>query len=118
MKKLLSGVKRAFSSGPFNRGSGSRSGDNGSEDSAWSSPLVPSPQETEGSIRYPAHDDFPMATNGDDISIRSTEEKEKYESLHQREFGHTRVYDVNLLERIGLDEEVPTILRAIDWGKL
>jgi hypothetical protein len=59
-----------------------------------------------------------MATNGDDISIRSTEEKEKYESLHQLEFGHTRVYDVNLLERIGLDEEVPTILRAIDWEKL
>jgi hypothetical protein len=118
MKKLLSGVKRALSSGPSNRGSGSHSGDNGSQDSAWSSSLVPSPHETEGSIRYPAHDDFPMATNGDDISICSTEEKEKYESLHQREFGHTRVYDVKLLDRVGLDEEVPTILRTINWGKL
>jgi hypothetical protein len=27
-------------------------------------------------------------------------------------------YDVNLLERVGLDEELPTILRTIGWGKL
>jgi hypothetical protein len=25
---------------------------------------------------------------------------------------------VNLLERVGLDKELPTILRMIDWGKL
>jgi hypothetical protein len=43
---------------------------------------------------------------------------EKNESLRRREFAHTRVYDVNLLERVGLDEEVPTILRTIGWGKL
>jgi hypothetical protein len=35
-----------------------------------------------GSIYYLAHDDVPMTTNGDDISIRSTEEMEKYKSLH------------------------------------
>jgi hypothetical protein len=56
-----------------------------------------------------------MATDGDDISIRSIEVMEKYESLHQQEFGHTRVYDVNLHERDGLDEELPTILRTIGW---
>jgi hypothetical protein len=43
---------------------------------------------------------------------------EKYESLCQREFGHTRVYDVNLLERIGMNEELPLILRTIGWGNL
>jgi hypothetical protein len=64
--------------------------------------------ETRGSIHYLAHDDAPMATDGDGISIRSTEEMEKYESLDQREFGHTRVYDVNLLERVGMDEELPS----------
>jgi hypothetical protein len=42
-----------------------------------------SPHEIEGSIFYLAHDDVPMATDGDDIRIRSTEEMEKYESLHQ-----------------------------------
>jgi hypothetical protein len=51
-----------------------------------------------------------MATDITDISIYSTEEMEKYESLHQREFGHTHVYDVNLLERVGMDEELPLIL--------
>jgi hypothetical protein len=71
-----------------------------------------------GSIRYLAHDDVPMAMNDDDISIRSTVEMKKYESLRQREFGHTRVYDVNLLERVGINEELPLILGTIGWGKL
>jgi hypothetical protein len=79
---------------------------------------MPSPQETRGSIHYPAHDDVPMATDGEDISVCSTEEMEKYESLHQWEFGHTHVYDVNLLERVGMDDELPLILRTIGWGKL
>jgi hypothetical protein len=75
-------------------------------------------REGGGSIHYLAHDDLPMATDGVDISIHSTEEMEKYEFLHQQEFGHTHVYDVNLLERVGMDEELPLILRTIGWGKL
>jgi hypothetical protein len=39
-------------------------------------------------------------------------------SLCQQEFGHTRVYDVNLLERVGMNEEPPLILWTIGWGKL
>jgi hypothetical protein len=119
MKKLIGGVKRAFLSSPSSRGSGSLSGD-GSQDSTRSSSFVPSPHETGGggSILYLAHDDVPMAMDGDDIFIRSTKEMEKYKSLLQREFGHTRVYNVNLLERVGMDEELPLILRTIGWGKL
>jgi hypothetical protein len=117
MKKLIGGVKRAFSSSPSSRGSSSCSG-NGSQDSPRSSSFVPSLHETGGSIRYLEHDDVPMATDSDDISICSTEEMEKYESLRQREFGHTRVYDVNLLKRVGKDEELPLILWTIGWGKL
>jgi hypothetical protein len=79
---------------------------------------VPSPHGIAGSSCYLAHDDVPEATNSDDISIRTTEEMEKYESLHRREFAHTHIYDVNLLERVGLDEELPTILQTINWGKL
>jgi hypothetical protein len=79
---------------------------------------MPSTHGTAGSIRYPAHDDIPMATNGDDISIRTNVEMEKYKSLCHQEFSHTRVYDVNLLERVGLDEELPTMLQNIGWGKL
>jgi hypothetical protein len=91
MKKLLSGVKRVLSSGPSSRGSGSRSSDNGSQDSTRSSSFVLSSHETRGSICYLAHDDVPMATDGDDISIHTTVDMEKYESLHHREFAHTRV---------------------------
>jgi hypothetical protein len=43
---------------------------------------MPSPHETGGGVDlYLAHDNVPMATDGDDISICSTEEMEKYESL-------------------------------------
>jgi hypothetical protein len=58
------------------------------------------------------------ATDDDDISIHTTEEMEKYESLCRREFAHTCIYDVNLLERVGLDEELPIILQTIGWEKL
>jgi hypothetical protein len=79
---------------------------------------MPSPHETMGSSHYLAHDDVPEATDGDVISICTTEEIEKYESLRHCEFTHTHIYDVNLLVRVGLDEELPTILRTIGWGKL
>jgi hypothetical protein len=62
---------------------------------------------------YLAHDDVPEATDDDDISICTTEEMEKYESLRHREFAHTRIFDVNLFERVGLDKELSTILRTI-----
>jgi hypothetical protein len=73
---------------------------------------VLSPHRTVGSSRYLAHDDV--------LSLRTvtTEEMGKYESLRQQEFGHTRVYDVNLLERVDLDEKLPTILWTIGRGKL
>jgi hypothetical protein len=117
MKKLLGGVNQAFSSGPPSQGSSSHSNDRRSQDSSWSSCFVPSPHRTTGSSHYLTHDDVPEATNSDDISIRTTEEMAKYESLHHREFAHTRIFDVNLLERVGLDEGLPTILRTISWGK-
>jgi hypothetical protein len=81
MKKLLSGVKRALSSGPSSRGSDSRSGDNGLHDSLQSSSFVPLPHGTVGSSHYLAHDDVLAATDGDHISILTTEEMEKCESL-------------------------------------
>jgi hypothetical protein len=118
MKKLLSGVKRALSSSSSSRGSGSPSGDNGSQDSLWSLSFMPLLHGTAGSSHYLAHDDVLEAMDDDNITIRTTEEMEKYESLHYWEFAHTRIYDVNLLERVGLDEELPTILRTIGWGKL
>jgi hypothetical protein len=71
---------------------------------------VTSLHETGGSIHYLAHDDAPMAMDGDDISIHSTKEMEKYESLCQQEFAD--------YQRVGTEEEHPLILRTIGWGKL
>jgi hypothetical protein len=71
-----------------------------------------------GSSHYLAHDDVPAATDGDDISIHTTEEMQKYESLHHREFADTHIYDMSLPDMVGLDEELATILRTIGWGKL
>jgi hypothetical protein len=116
MKKLLSGVKWALSSGPSSRGSGSRSSDNGSQDVVFVLHAIAA--RDCGSSHYLAHDDVPAAMDGNAISIHTTEEMEKYESLYRWEFAHTRIYDVNLLERVGLDEELPIILRTINWGKL
>jgi hypothetical protein len=83
MKKLLSGMKRALSSGLSSRGSGSRFGDNGLQDSLQSSSFVPSLHGTVGSSCYLAHDDVLEAMDGNDISIHTTEEMEKYKSLHR-----------------------------------
>jgi hypothetical protein len=84
MKKLLGGAKRAFSSGPSSRGSSSHSNDSRSQDSPWSLSFVPSPHGTVRSSHYLEHNDVPEATNSDGISICTTEEMEKYESLHHR----------------------------------
>jgi hypothetical protein len=81
MKKLLTGVKRVLSSSPSSRGSSSRTSNNESQDLPHSLSLVPSPDGTTGSSHYLAHGDVTVATDGDDISIRTTEEMEKYESL-------------------------------------
>jgi hypothetical protein len=79
---------------------------------------VPSPHGTAGLSRYLAHNDVPAATDGDNISIYTTEEMEKYESLYHQEFAHTPIYNENLFERVGLDEKLSTILWTIGWGKL
>jgi ribosomal protein S17 len=44
---------------------------------------MPSSHETMGSSHYLAHDDVTEAMNGDNISIRTTEEMQKYESLRR-----------------------------------
>jgi hypothetical protein len=111
-------VKQALSFGPSSQSSGSHSSDTRSESSAQSSSFVASPQETAWSSHHLAHDGVPVARDNGDISIITTAEMEKYESLRHQEFAHTHVYDVNLHERVYLDEELPTILRTIGWGKL
>jgi hypothetical protein len=52
----------------------------------------------------------------DDISIYTSEDLERLESLQVWEFIHTRVYDVNLLRKGEIDIDLPTLFRAIGWS--
>jgi hypothetical protein len=80
---LLSRVKRALSSSLSSRSSGSHFDDNESQDSPQSSSFMPSLHGTAGSSHHLAHNDVPAVMDGDDISIHTTEEMEKYESLRR-----------------------------------
>jgi hypothetical protein len=54
--------------------------------------------------------------NDDDISIYTSEELERLESLRVREFVHTHVYDVNLLKKGEMDTNLPTLFHAVGWS--
>jgi hypothetical protein len=41
------------------------------------------------------------------ISIHTHEELVRFKSLRRREYAHTCIYDVSLLERVGLDLDPP-----------
>jgi hypothetical protein len=64
MKKLLGGVKRAFSSGPSHRGSSSCSNNYRSQDTPQSSSFVPSPKSVGKSSLYAFSLIFLMTLNG------------------------------------------------------
>jgi hypothetical protein len=81
MRRLLSGVKQALSSGQSSQGSSSHSSDSRSQSSARSLSFMPSSHETAGSSHYLAQGDVTMTIDGDNISIRTTAEMEKYESM-------------------------------------
>jgi hypothetical protein len=49
----------------------------------------------------------------DDISIYTPEELERLESLQVREFVHTRVYDVNLLNKGEMDVDLLTLFHTV-----
>jgi hypothetical protein len=52
----------------------------------------------------------------DDISIYTSEELERLESLRVREFIHTPVYDVNLLDKGEMDVDLPTLFHVVGWS--
>jgi hypothetical protein len=63
------------------------------------------------------HVEMPLI-NDDNISIRNHKELARLEYLRVWEFAHACVYDVSLLEGVGLDIELPTIIWSFGWGKL
>jgi hypothetical protein len=71
-----------------------------------------------GQLSYPPTQAGGMIDDDISISIHTNEELVRFESLHHREYTHTSVYDVCLLERVGMDLELPTIFHVVGWEKL
>jgi hypothetical protein len=117
MKKMLKGVKPVFSAGSSSRSSSSCSQESMSQDLARPWSFMPPQHGVTKSSYNQAQAEVPTEDD-DSITIWNTKGWKMFESLHVRELVHTHVYDVNLLKRVGLDIEVPTILHAIRWGKL
>jgi hypothetical protein len=86
-------------------------------DSSRSMSYVPSPHEA-GQSSYPPTQVRGMIDDDTDISIRTHEELVRFDSLLRREYAHTRIYDVSLLERVRMDLELRTIFHAVGWEKL
>jgi hypothetical protein len=85
-------------------------------DLLWSSSFVPSWCRT-AQLRYiPAQTRCRKIVDNDDISIYTSEELERLESLQVREFVHTHVYDVNLLKKGEMDVDLPTLFRTAGWS--
>jgi hypothetical protein len=51
------------------------------------------------------------------IAIRTHEELVRFKSLRRCEYAHTRIYDVSLLERVGMDLKLLTIFHTVGWEK-
>jgi hypothetical protein len=118
MKKLSRGLKKIFSPGTSHHGSDSHSLSDGMSLDSWQFLSSMPPQHEATPLgHYPVHVEMPPIDD-DDISICSHEEMARFKTLCLREFAPTHVYDVSLLEHVGLDIKLPTIIRSIGWGKL
>jgi hypothetical protein len=85
-------------------------------DLLWSSSFVPSWCRA-AQLRYiPAQTRCRKIVDNDDISIYTSEELERLESLQVREFVHTHVYDVNLLKKGEMDVDLPTLFCVVGWS--
>jgi hypothetical protein len=81
-------------------------------DSSWSASYVSSPHGA-GQSSSPPTQVGGMIDDDIDISIRTHEELVRFESVRHREYVHTRIYDVSLLERVGMDLKLLTVFHAV-----
>jgi hypothetical protein len=117
MRKALRRVKKAFtSSSPSHDSISHTRSDSMSFNSSQSVSYVSSPHRVR-QLSYPPTQAGGMIDDDTDIPIRTYEELVRCESLHRQEYAHNRIYDVSLLERVGMDLELPIILHAVRWEK-
>jgi hypothetical protein len=117
MKKLSCRSNKNFSPGTTHHGSGYHSlSDSMSLDSRRFSSSMPPQHEVVLSSHHPIHVEMPLID--DDISIHSLKDLARFEFLYVQEFAHSHIYDVSLLQCVGLDIEHPTVIRSIGRRKL
>lgn len=49
------------------------------------------------------------------IELQADQEFQAYDMLKDRTFGHTRVFDEDLLEKTGMDTEFASVWKAVGW---
>jgi hypothetical protein len=81
-----------------------------------SSSFVPSWHRAAHLSYSPAQTRGRKIMDNDNISIYTPKELERSESLRVREFVHTRVYDVDLLKKGKMNDDLPTLFRIIGWS--
>jgi hypothetical protein len=84
-------------------------------DLLWSSSFVPSWHRTVQLSYRPTQSGGRKIMDDDDISVYTSEELERLESLRVQEFFQSHVYDVNLLNKGEMDIDHPTLFCAIGW---
>jgi hypothetical protein len=103
MKKLSPGLNKIFSPDTSHHRSGFRSLSDGMPLDSWQfSSSMPPQHEATPLSHHPVLIEMPLIDD-DDISIYSHEELIRFESLRKQEFASTRVYNVILPERVGLN---------------
>ena len=50
------------------------------------------------------------------IELRGDREFQAYNMIKDRTFGHTRVFDEDLLEKTGMDTEFASVWKAVGWS--
>ena len=49
------------------------------------------------------------------LDLRDDREHQAYAMIKNRSFGHTRAFDPNLLEKIGMDVDFARVWHAVGW---
>jgi hypothetical protein len=81
-----------------------------------SSSFVPSCHRAVQWSYSPAQTGGGKIVDDDDISIYMPEELERLKSHRVREFIHTHVYNVNLLKKVEMDVDLPTLFYTVGWS--
>jgi hypothetical protein len=49
------------------------------------------------------------------LDLRDDRERQAYVILKRRDFGHTKVFDPDLLDKIGMDIDFAHVLHVVGW---